>query len=204
MNLQNPKFVLVAIAVLFFAPLLLALMMWSGWWGFEPARLTNHGILVQPPVELPVDALQSQVPGRPDLPSKNPPWTVLYTLAGECPAQCQQDVTGLRQIHIAAGRKRSSVAIWLLTPALIPLETHGKLVNIYPEFRIFVDTDGDATRILNSLSEEPGVDDAVQQGGQAFLLDPTSHIILRYKPGFDPQQINQDLDRLLTWSVKEL
>ncbi|MFT7563594.1 MAG: hypothetical protein ACI8ZT_001241, partial [Bacteroidia bacterium] len=33
-----------------------------------------------------------------------------------------------------------------------------------------------------------------------FLLDPSANIILRYVPGFDFKDIDQDLDRLLTWS----
>jgi hypothetical protein len=57
MNSRNPRFVLAAIALLFIAPLLLAVLMRSSWWDFKPSETTNRGILVEPPMALPLSAL---------------------------------------------------------------------------------------------------------------------------------------------------
>jgi hypothetical protein len=37
----------------------------------------------------------------------------------------------------------------------------------------------------------------------AFVLDPAGNVILAYAAGFDPNHVNRDLKRLLTWSAQD-
>lgn len=204
MNLHKPKFILIAIAVLFFTPLLLAVLMRSAWWDFKPSRFLNLGTLVQPPVALPVAGLDLQY-SRSGAPfAKNKHWVLLYPFPATCDSACQRAVTGLRQIHIATGRDRRHVSIWLLTPEQTAAETQQLLLNIYPGFEILIDSSGETMEVLAQLGDKPPGRNRVLQDGQAFLLDPATHIILHYTSGFDPNDIKNDLDRLLAWSGKEL
>jgi hypothetical protein len=116
---------------------------------------------------------------------------------------CQGDITALRQIHIGTGRHRSSVETWLLSPARINQDTQKLLVSIYPEFVVLSDPAKLAGGVLDTVSEIGSGDVDLWHGGQAFLLDPAANIILRYIPGYDPVDINKDLDRLLKWSDKD-
>ena len=203
MNLENPKFVLITIALVFFTPLLLAIMMRSSWWDFEPSGSANRGTLVQPPIALPVTGLDVQYApsyNTNDVPDQ---WIMLYPFPGECQQRCQSDVAGLRQIHIAVGRNRARVAVWLLSPGQTSLEVQKKLVSLYPEFNILNDPAGEAADILAATGAPISPSGDFWQSGQAFLLDPATNIILLYTSGFDPNDIKQDLDRLLNWSGKE-
>jgi peroxiredoxin len=195
--MQNPKLVLIVIAVMFFGPLLLALLMRSEWWDFRPSSLSNRGTLVQPPAALPLESIKA-LPNSPEGASAGA-WVVLYSLPADCPEACQKTVTGLRQLHLATGRHRDRVEIWLLARRQPAAQTLDVLGSIYPEFHLLLDASGEAGRVLTGLGEAAG--DSL--AGQAFLLDPRANIILRYAPDFHPHEISQDLDRLLTWAATE-
>ena len=197
MNLSNPKFVPTAIALLFFTPLLLAVLMRSGWWDFKPSSFGNLGTLVQPPVALPMANLDLQYSRSGELRGSRVQWVLLYPFPVTCDSSCRRAVTGLRQIHKATGRDRRRVAVWLLTPERTALETQNMLVGIYPGFDILIDSSGEAGRTLAALGDNTGSRHRFLQREQAFLLDPATNIVLRYTPGFDPNDINKDLDRLL-------
>lgn len=195
--MQNPKLVLIVIALLFFGPLLLALLMRSEWWDFRPSGLSNRGTLVQPPAALPLDSIQA-LPNSPQG-ARAGAWVVLYSLPSECHEACQKSVTSLRQLHLATGRHRERVEIWLLASRQPAPRTLALLRGIYPRFHLLLDAGGEAGRVLADLGGAPGDPLA----GQAFLLDPQANIILRYAPDFHPHDISQDLDRLLTWAATE-
>lgn len=195
--MQNPKLVLIVIAVLFFGPLLLALLMRSEWWDFRPSSLSNRGTLVQPPAALPLDSIKA-LPDSPEG-ARAGAWVVLYSLPAECHEACQKSVTSLRQLHLATGRHRDRVEVWLLASGQPAPRTLALVRGIYPRFHLLLDASGEAGRVLAGLGGTPGDPLA----GQAFLLDPQANIILRYAPDFHPHDISQDLDRLLTWAATE-
>ena len=191
---------MIVIAVLFFGPLLLALLMRSEWWDFRPSSLNNRGTLVQPPAALPLESIKA-LPNSPEG-ARAGAWVVLYSLPAECHEACQKSVTSLRQLHLATGRHRDRVEIWLLASRQPPAQTLDLLRGIYPEFRLLLDASGAAGRVLAGLGGAPG-DPQARLAGQAFLLDPEANIILRYASDFHPHDISQDLDRLLTWAATE-
>jgi len=201
MNLQNPRLVLLVIALLFFAPLLLAVLMRSEWWDFRPGGFSNRGTLVQPPVLLGLGHLDFQYPEAGIGESGRPKWIVLYPFPGACDRECRQDVSSLRQVHLATGRNQDRVAVVLLVQQAMPPEVLRDLVNIYPDFVIALDTAGAAAAILPDLSTN--ITNSAFGDRRAFLLDPPGNIILGYAPGFDPNHINKDLKRLLTWSAQD-
>jgi hypothetical protein len=200
MNLQNPKFVLIAIAVLFLTPLLLALFMQSNWWNFQPSAFANRGILVEPPILFPFDMLQRQSFDPALTQSDRKKWTLLFPFGDECNRPCLEAAASLRQIHLATGKDQNKVGIALLTRQQPAAELIQQLNVIYPLFEIFIDESNRAVQLLGHLNTGQKTDFAQLADGQAFLLDPDNNIILRYTSGFDPNDIARDLDRLLTWS----
>lgn len=195
--MKAPRLVLVTIAILFFTPLLLAVLMRSGWWDFRPDQLSNRGTLVQPVTAMAPDAIVPIDPA--EIAGAAEPWAVLYLLPKACATDCRHHLANLRQVHLASGRDRDRVEIWLIGQRPMAQQQRDELYGIYPDFRLWLDREGEAERLLAALS---GPDGAAfgSEAGQAFLLDPAANIILRYAPGFDPQDLGQDLDRLLTWS----
>lgn len=199
--MNRARLTLVAVALLFLAPLVLAMLMRSGWWGFTPEQLSNRGTLVQPATQLPEDLTRPIGAGARDA-GEDGRWTILYLLPANCGTACRESLAALRQVHLATGRDRERVTLWLLTDRALAGPERAALLNIYPGFELRADPDGRARQRLAGLSGKDGVAFGAA-GGQAFVLDPASHIILRYAPGFDPRDLSQDLDRLLTWTPDE-
>lgn len=196
MNFQNPKFTLVAIATLFLIPLLMAVLMRSSLWNFEPSKFANRGTLVEPPLALDITALEIQTSENMTPLSESRTWVMLYPLSDKCEDSCLADVAKLRQIHIATGRKRDRVSIWLLNNGSLSADVQQQLMAVYSGLDILNDP---LDKVSGQMEGITGPESR-QDSGQVFLLDPSANIILRYPAGFDPKDIDRDLDRLLTWS----
>src|ERR1700678_3041887 len=94
---------LIALALFFFAPLALALILYYGI-GWRPGARVNHGDLVEPPVPLPDLALPQVGETSPEAAGAAAPaavaatavsqtilkgkWTLVYLGAGNCSAEC--------------------------------------------------------------------------------------------------------------------
>ena len=121
----KPRRVLIALALLFFAPVVVAFILYYGI-GWSPGRRLNYGELVEPPVPLPdlvlpqADGPHPDAAGGPapastspvDVPRGNAPgsflkgkWTLVYVGAGSCSAGCRTDLYNTRQVRAALDRK---------------------------------------------------------------------------------------------------
>jgi hypothetical protein len=191
-RIRRNRVVLVLIAALFGLPLVAAWLMQSGKISWRPAETVNLGQLVDPPVALQLQA-GAGVDGH---------WLILYVLPQDCEQSCDEEVTALRQVHKASGRHRDRIAVVLLSDGMPPPLVSDRLLTIYPEFRIAPDRDRLA---LDRLAEAVGADrDAPEPlARHAFVLDPGANVILAYTAGFNPNHINRDLKRLMTWSAQD-
>jgi hypothetical protein len=197
LKVKNHRLVLLAIFLLFFGPVLLAVLMRSDWWDFMPAGKSNLGTLVHPPVAAGVRQAAIVHPPEAALPPAN--WTILYPFTGACDRDCRETVSVLRQVHLATGRHRDRVTLILLAPGDISKTDLMGLLELYPDLVIATDRKGATGRALAGLEAVPGT----FGDGRAFILDPPGNIMLAYASGFDPNHVNKDLKRLLTWSAQD-
>jgi cytochrome oxidase Cu insertion factor (SCO1/SenC/PrrC family) len=189
MSVAKNRLVVIAIFVLFFTPVMLAVLMQSRWWQFTPESTVNRGELVQPPVSIELALGEA------------PSWSLLYPFSGRCEDACEDDITGLRQIHRAAGRHREDLAVVLLGLDGIDPATRQQLLDIYPEFRLLDDSAGTGRQALDLALERLGAggQDADRRG---YVVDPAGNLILAYPPSFNPSDMNKDLKRLLRGSER--
>lgn len=189
----SPRLALVIIAALFLLPLLLAWFMYSGTIEFKPGTTRNLGTLVVPP--LPTSWNDTQVVSAAgetqagDIFDEH--WVVLFPVPATCPDACIEQVTALRQVHRASGRHQSRIRIALLLARDSTEELQSLLKETYSKFELIKDPSG----ILTAALERAG-----GQEGSVYLIDPLGNIMMTYKPGADPNDLKQDLKRLLTWS----
>jgi hypothetical protein len=155
MNLQTPKFTLLAIGTLFLVPLLIAGLMRSSWWNFEPSSFANRGILLEPPVPLSLTTLDIQHSDYLESPSENKRWVLLYPVDENCDVSCLKDIASLRQVHLATGRKQARVAVWLLSEFPLPTELTKRVLAVYPALDILLDTKNTALNLLELKSNGP-------------------------------------------------
>lgn len=193
MSLSRQQFTLLGIFALFLGPVILVMLMRSSWWQYQPSGLKNHGQLLQPPVHLPLNKTEAI----------DRKWVILYRLEQACDQDCIEQVTSLRQIHRAAGRKRQHLAVVLLSKNVPESSQRLRLEAIYANFIWINDTGGTAMATLDTINLG-----GVQGSGQSnsfhtYILDPMLNVILAYGADADPNDIHKDLKRLLKWSDQE-
>jgi hypothetical protein len=206
----NPRRVLIALALLFFAPVAVAFILYYGI-GWSPGRRLNYGELVEPPVPLP-DLVVPQADGpRPDAasgpaaastsPAVDVPssllkgkWTLLYVGAGSCSTGCRTDLYNTRQVRAALGADRERVRRvflaegaccdfeWLHTqqPDLITVQASAAAASL--------------TAILEHAGHSPAAADRV------YLIDPLGNLMMCYAADARPKGMLEDLKKLLRLS----
>lgn len=187
------RLALIFIFVLFFIPLLAAVILSSKWVQYEPATTVNLGTLVEPPVPISDGLLRDTAPSAADELAGR--WLLIHPLNNDCDALCGEIVTDLRQIHIGTGRHQDEVAVALLAQGTIDNSLRQELMTIYPRFVVLSDITGET---MNALVEaNQGLRPAT---GTSFIADPEGNIMLRYDAGYSPRDMNRDLQKLLKWS----
>jgi len=190
MSLSRQQLTLLGIFALFLGPVILVIMMRSSWWQYQPAGMRNLGHLVEPPVGVALDHA-TEADGK---------WSILYVLDQPCDDACIEYISTLRQIHRAAGRKASHLAIVLLTGTQVEPGLRAKLESIYPNFNIVVDPGRATLGTLDSINAGIATDGV---GIRTYLLDPMHNVVLAYQTDAAPTDIHKDLKRLLKYSEQE-
>ena len=193
MSLSRQQLTLLGIFALFFGPLLLVMMMRSAWWQYQPGGLKNQGLLVQPPVTLSLNQTEA-IDDR---------WLILYVLDQPCDQGCIENVTALRQIHRAAGRKSENLAIALLGSSKTDPALQSRLEEIYPAFNFMVDSGQTALNTLETINSGITAANPESREIHTYILDPMLNVILAYPSSSDPTDIHKDLKRLLKWADQE-
>ncbi len=197
MSMTRQQVTLVAIFALFLAPLLLVLMMRSSWWGYQPTELRNYGLLVQPPVPLPAGPLQQE--GN----RFNGNWLLLYVVAGNCDRGCIDDIVAMRQIHRALGRQGKYLSIVILHENKADSALQSKLESIYQELNFIAEAPAETLATLAQISTDLSPEKDSPSGIRTYVADPLGNVILAYRVGANPGNINKDLKRLLNWSKQD-
>jgi len=182
-NGKSAKIALVALACLFFLPLALAWMMYTGIIDFRPPGTSNLGILVEPPV-------QAQWPDAFGQLGLNGHWILVHPISASCGDACRDFTTSLRQVRRALGREGARVKIVYLSDAGPGESTLEDISGIDPEAIVLQDGSG----MLRSQLEEIG------QHGGTYLIDPLGNIMMHYHAATNPNNIRLDLKRLLKYA----
>ncbi len=203
MNKNRNRLVIIGIFGLFLIPLLAAITLERI--GYEPGNTVNRGLLVNPPVPLPL-AERLLLDGRPAAEPTRGRWTLLHLIRQPaCDATCQARVTELRQVHIAAGRYQNEVQVLLVSEA----PDEALLMGIYERFLLLpattTGTDSEADLLDTAITAATANSGAPTENwsaldGTTFIVDPEGNLMLRYAPGYNPSDLNKDLKKLLKWS----
>ncbi len=185
------RITIVAIFLVFFAPVIVAVLMHSEWFDWRPADTRNHGELLQPPHEIGDFSLAKEdgtLFERADILDQ---WQLAHVVNGDCNAACLESLYWLRQVRRAQDRHQLDVDILLVTPASLDAETQTSIEDLQADISILAGSAGQAFLDLIPADETMPV---------SYILDPQANIILRYPDGSDFNGMRRDLRRLLTWT----
>lgn len=166
---------LLLIVSAFVVPTLLALLLQTPWFHWEPEATRNRGILITPVIQLaPAGGTASSIAdGR--------RWTVLLRAPTACDEACAKRLVLLSRVREAQGRNMDRV-----------------------QMRVWPDGQGAAPAGFEPWQPEAAQElsllgSAVEPGG-VMLVDPLGNAMMRFLPDADPSDVRKDLAHMLRWS----
>ncbi|MBN2872572.1 MAG: hypothetical protein JXJ30_06655 [Halothiobacillaceae bacterium] len=175
---RRQKAILLGLAVIFLLPLAASWTLYTVRPFDNPGGLQN-GVLLDPVERVPVSTLTT-LDGKPvDSAVFRGKWTLLYHVSANqdtvgCDADCREMVDTLSRVRIAQNEGMRAVQRVLLEPA-----GSAQAATFDDDLKVFESHDWPLAQ------------------GAVYLVDRQGYLALRYDPGFDPQGLLDDLDRLL-------
>ena len=172
----------------FFVPAAIAwTLFFSGW---RPPTTSNHGDLLDPPVQLDVPAMErlagpEDTSGPPELRGQ---WTMLMTLRGTCDDDCAQRLRDTRQIRRALAQNADRAQRVLVLADGTPAPDSG-LLDRHRDLHVVRTESADWTR--PSGSDAPVA---------LSLVDTRGYQMMHYREPFAPSGMLDDLRHLLRLS----
>ncbi|WP_257386046.1 hypothetical protein [Tahibacter caeni] len=171
---------LIAIMLVFLAPMVVAFALRLADW--QPHKLRNNGVLVQPPQALAGDAPRAQRDAAFAWKDGQYRWTLVLIAGPGCAAACERTLADAEKIWSLLTQKAPRLRI-----AALGVEATPARLDQYPRID-FVES---AAAPLQAL--RPAAPDTVA----AAVVDPAGLLMLRFEPGYDPAGVRQDLSRLI-------
>lgn len=184
---------LLLVIVLLALPFVIAFGLY--WFEWRPARLGNHGQLIEPPQPLPETGLRHR-DGRP-LPTEElrRKWSLVLVNNGPCESVCQEDLQKIRQVQVALNKEMMRLRRLLLATGTGAWDADPAFADIQRQFPDLL--------IVAPTANGAGVVMRERFGGGAYrfyVVDPLGNVMLRYPEKPDMRGMLKDLERLLKYS----
>jgi cytochrome oxidase Cu insertion factor (SCO1/SenC/PrrC family) len=181
------------LVAMFFAPLLIAFILYYGVEGWRPAGGTNHGELITPARPLPAPALTSAADGPLEPQFLRGKWTLVYIGDGQCDARCREALTLMRQTRLALNDDLTRVQrVFLATGQCCD----HRYLDAEHRGLITARAEGEAAAAL--LQYFPGAENG--GSGRIYIVDPLGNLMMSYAPDAPPKGLFEDLKTLLKLS----
>ena len=185
---RRPRLQIWILITVFFAPLLVAFLLYYGVEGWRPAGRTNHGDLIDPPRALSmtsVTTVSGAAPGDVFLQGK---WSLVYVGDGQCDARCREALTLMRQTRLALNDDLTRVQrVFLATGTCCDRSyldaEHAGLIVVEP----------DASGAL--VEQFPDA-----RSGRIYIVDPLGNLMMSYAPEVPQKGLLEDMKKLLKLS----
>lgn len=177
---MSGRMVLILIALAFFGPM--ALAMWMYFSGQDVELGANHGVLLEPIVNV-----YEMFPGSELASISDAPWRLVYNNVEACADECREALYVSRQSRAMLGREMDRVSRVFLhgtvTPDMLFLQSeHSDISSL---------SDQDLSESLATKTPD------AQAVGGFYLVDPIGNLVLYFPPDIDPKDMVSDIKRLL-------
>ena len=174
-NTNKGKRQLLLLALVFFGPLLLAIIMYFTGNTIREAQTVNNGTFITPPLTLD-DKLHFDTGTRGR-------WTLVYKTTGDCDDICEKALIDIRQIRLATGREIDRIERLLITDEA---PTNHQLIINSANVTDFDSADVPFNAAVGELAND-----------KLYIMDPLGNVILHYAPAPDRKAFLADLKKLL-------
>jgi cytochrome oxidase Cu insertion factor (SCO1/SenC/PrrC family) len=194
---KRPVWAMYVLLLLFASPFLVS------WWMYYFTELGrdggaySHGQLILPPI--PMEDMTLFDPGagmrEHHLHGK---WNLLYISNGGCDHRCDQRLSLMRQLWLAAGNDNYRLQRVLMITNITDKPVIYQQLNKYNGQLVVMIKDSNSKNIENLFKQ--GTEDRPLDSGRLYLIDPLGNLMMSYPLGIDPTGIIKDLKRLLKYS----
>lgn len=174
------KLTLIALALLFITPVIVAIIMNSKLINYSPESFKNYGDFIKPPVK---------ITDKKSLKPFEEFWTVVYAHTGSCNDICMKMLDTLYRIRLTKGHKMKQVKLLVLHPETDTLLIPEQYTSI--EQQSYASSD-ELDSILSKLSLQ-----SLGDGNGLYLLAPEGFLMMSYSKNFEPRDVIKDLGLLL-------
>lgn len=180
---------LIGLLAVFFVPLILALVMYFNLDVWQHPERSNYGELM-----LPIEPLNkfsgidvdNQVVG---LDAFGKIWSLVYVGQGGCDIYCETTLFVMRQARSRLSQDMTRLQLVYLAADDVAFSAAQALQQRHPAMRILKLATEDAGQLLQQFDFSPN--------GNAYLIDPHSNKVLRYREGSSTKGVYSDLHKLL-------
>lgn len=162
---------LLLIIAAFALPAVIAVLLQTSWFHWNPGATRNRGTLIQPVLPMTGDATAAT------LFNNGKRWSVLVRFPDACASDCQRRLTLLSHIREAQGKKMDRVQMIAWTSP-----QHPALSEVWHAW------------------EPQSPSPLVLAPGESALIDPLGNAMLRYEANAEPTDVRKDVAHLLRWS----
>ena len=182
---KSGRFQLLLLAAVFIGPLLVAAWLYYGGGSMQPEGRSNHGMLLDPIVNL-----DERLPGSAIAKQYDQTWVLVYMNTAVCDENCREALYTYRQARLMLGKEMDRVARVFLHGQTLPdtvflAEEHPGLIAI------------EDSGLASLLNDQRPAD--VPAGGY-FLVDPHGNLVMYFRPDLEPAAMVDDLKHLLRLS----
>lgn len=174
------KFSIIALALLFLAPVIIAIVMNSNLINYSPESFKNNGEFIQPPIK---------ITDKQSLKKYEEFWTVVYNHTGDCNDYCLKMLDTLYRIRLTKGHKMKAVKLLVLHPESSSVIIPEQYTSI--EQQVYTQTES-LHNVLEKLSNQ-----SFKNGRGLYLLAPEGFLMMSYPIDFEPRDVIKDLGLLL-------
>ncbi|MDJ0748110.1 MAG: hypothetical protein QNJ11_01435 [Woeseiaceae bacterium] len=178
------RLVFLLLAAVFLGPL--ALAAWMYYAGqLQPEGRTNHGVLLEPIINLPDTVADSPLHTTGD-----GQWILLYSNDATCDEGCRNALHTLRQSRLMLGREMDRLVRVFLHGGTLP-----DTLFLADEHEGLVTLRDDALQDLLSTTRPADL-----AAGGYYLVDPLGNLVLYFGPDINPSAMVEDIKHLLELS----
>ena len=183
---MNPRLKLLALAALFLAPFVGAVLLYYVFPEYIPEGRQNYGAMVNPVRAVPELAL-SDLAGTPAQGALLGKWSLVYLGHASCDEACSARILVTRQVRLALAKNRERVQrVYLAPDAMAAAAVKAQLGDEHHDLVVLVARGSAAAQFF-----QPGDPDAI------YLLDPLGNWTMTYSGAVEHQGLYRDIKKLL-------
>ncbi len=182
----NGRLVILGVFAAFLTPVIIAMLMQSNFWSYQPESSKAHGTLIKPVVEL--SQLREIIDDRTK-------WWLVSLASGNCDQACEQTLIEMRQLRKATGAHSSEVGLLFVSADVSSDEQQQRIQAIEAKIKQ-INNPSIYAQINNAGS-------GTETAGKMWLLDRELNLFMHYPAGHNATGVRKDLKRILTWAQEK-